>query len=162
MFLAKTQRAQRGNSLNEFLVIGTRSYRKVVLWWFHSALCIWGRRKFYHRVHRVWVMFFRPAFPSVFLCGDENIPHLRNAADPRNALVFPFSHSSKPLCAFATSRDAFFVLFVFFVVVAIIWNLARRAAMSRKNGGVTFPRQAAKRAKANRERNDSVGQRWKL
>ena len=104
-------------------------------------------------------MFFIPAFPSVFLCGDENIPHLRNAADPRKALVFPFSHSSKPLCAFATSRDAFFVLFV---VVAIIWNLARRAAMSRKNGGVTFPRQAAKRAKANRERNGSVGQRWKF
>ena len=109
-------------------------------------------------------MFFIPAFPSVFLysTGDENIPHLRNAADPRNALVFHFAHSSKPLCGFATSRDAFFVLFVFFVVVAIIWNLARRAAMSRKNGGVTFPRQAAKRAKANRERNGSVGQRWKL
>ena len=79
-------------------------------------------------------MFFIPAFPSVFLCvlcGDENIPSLRNAADPRNALVFHFSHSSKPLCGFATSRDAFFVLFVFFVVVAIIWNLARRAAAPR-------------------------------
>ena len=69
MFLAKTQRAQRGNSLNEFLVIGTRSYRKVVLWWFHSALCIWGRRKFYHRVHRahrvhrVWVYVLHTRIP---------------------------------------------------------------------------------------------------
>ena len=34
--------------------------------------------------------------------------------------------------------------------------------MPRKNGGVTFPRQAAKLAKANRERKGSVGQRWKL
>ena len=143
-------------------MIGTQSDRKVVFWWFHSALCIWGRRKFYHRVHRahrVWVYVLHTRIPLCVLCGDENIPSLRNAADPRNALVFPFSHSSKPLCAFATSRDAFFVLFV---VVAIMWNLARRAAMSRKNGGVTFPRQAAKRAKANRERNGSVGQRWKL
>ena len=39
---------------------------------------------------------------------------------------------------------------------------ACRAVKPRKNGGVTFPRQAAKRAKANRERNGSVGQRWKL
>ena len=106
--------------------------RKVVLWWFHSTLCFTERftTEFTeHTEHTEYTefgfMFFIPAFPSVFLCvlcGDENIPSLRNAADPRNALVFHFAHSSKPLCGFATSRDAFFVLFVFFVVVAIIWN----------------------------------------
>ena len=41
-------------------------------------------------------------------------------------------------------------------------EISQPRGYAAKNGGVTFPRQAAKRAKANRERNGSVGQRWKL
>ena len=44
-------------------------------------------------------MFFIPTFPLCFseaLCGDENIPRLRNSPDPRNAAAIYFFHSSKP------------------------------------------------------------------